>query len=69
MKTLAEIKDAVENVVFDDVGGFDPRKDRERYIRFLELYIQEQRTEMDKLRQKIEIAEEQAEIKYLMESR
>jgi hypothetical protein len=69
MATLDELKEAFVHVVFDEVGGFDKRKDRERYIRFLETYIQEQRTEMDKLRQKLEIAEEQAEIKYIMESR
>lgn len=68
-KSLAEIRDALENVVFDDVGGFDPRKDPERYIRFLHLAIEEMDQEIKRLRAHLDVFYEQEEIKYLMESR
>jgi len=72
-KTLAELKDALENVVWDNDGGFDPRKDRERYIRYLELVNTEWAKEAKALREKLAAIEdqiaEQEEIKWLIEHR
>lgn len=73
MKLLAELKDALENVVWDAEGGFDPRKDRERYIRYLEEVNTEWAKEAKSLREQLDAITdriaEQEEIKFLMESR
>lgn len=67
--TIKELKDKLENVVWDREGGFDPREDRERYIRLLEMIIKEKDEEIELLHCRLDVIDEQAEIKYLMEAR
>ena len=69
MPTTAEIRDAFENVVFDDEGGFDKRKDRERYIRFLESMNKHLGDEIDRLQARLDVIAEDEEMKWLIEHR
>jgi hypothetical protein len=69
MKTSAEIKDALENVIFDADGGFDPRKDRERYIRYLELVNHEWSREVSALQARLDAIDEHEQNVWLIEHR
>ncbi len=69
MASLEQLKDAFQNVVFDDEGGFDRRNDRERYIRFLEARITYLHDELDRMQAKLDVIAEDEEIKWLTEHR
>lgn len=63
--SLKDLKRKMENAFYDEDGWFDARADRERYIRYLEMSVKVWQDEVDKLKAKLSVIDEQEEIHYL----